>query len=73
MNESVRLVGARPSLVVLVLFLVAAGGQQLRDGSPGDVEPGGTDGAYNEGIADVRFLPAATPTAERSKRPMSLW
>ena len=24
-----------------------------------------TDGAYDEGIADVRFLPAATPTAER--------
>ena len=24
-----------------------------------------TDGAYDEGIADVRFLPAATPTVER--------
>ena len=24
-----------------------------------------TDGAFDEGIADVRFLPAATPTAER--------
>ena len=24
-----------------------------------------TDGAYDEGIADVRSLPAATPTAER--------
>jgi len=24
-----------------------------------------TDGAFEEGITDVRFLPAATPTAER--------
>jgi len=26
-----------------------------------------TDGAFEEGIADVRFLPATTPTAERMK------